>query len=197
MRAAVAEVLSLTRLPVRKVKKTSSEFFRISANGFIKKNCFRKNGRRTNPPNSAIIETLPKGVTFSDPLKSESSDSHNTTFGVVYANDLARAEIAKENPAFPVGSIFVREKNETAMSETPQTVIAMVKREKGFSEKTGDWEFFVFDGERIEIKLARNRWKLRQLSHSDRKNRLGFQRLSEVSVFETCKVQTRIYKKLY
>jgi len=97
------------------------------------------------------IEALPTGVKFSDLLKQQNDDSHNTTFGVVYANDLAKAELEKENPAFPVGSIIVREKNETATSETPQTVIAMVKREKGFSEKTGDWEFFVFDGKDLKL----------------------------------------------
>lgn len=78
-------------------------------------------------------------------------------FGVVYANDLADAELEKENPQFPVGSIIVREKLDAATSETPQTVIAMVKREKGFSEETGDWEFFVFDG--ADLKMQRRETK--------------------------------------
>lgn len=97
------------------------------------------------------IEPLPKGVKFSELLKSENAASHNTTFGVVYANDPAKAELEKETPQFPVGSIIVREKNETAASETPLTVIAMVKREKGFNEKTGDWEFFVFNGADLKL----------------------------------------------
>jgi hypothetical protein len=75
-----------------------------------------------------------------------SLNDHKFSFGMVYANDLAKAEMDKENPQFPVGAIIVREKNETATSEMPQTVIAMVKREKGFSAATGDWEFFVFNG---------------------------------------------------
>jgi len=78
-------------------------------------------------------------------------NDHQFSFGMVYANDLAKAEIEKEDPNFPVGAIIVREKNETAASETPQTVIAMVKREKGFSEKTGDWEFFVFNGADLKL----------------------------------------------
>jgi Cytochrome P460 len=30
--------------------------------------------------------------------------------------------------------------------KTPQVVIAMVKREKGFNFETGDWEYFTFNG---------------------------------------------------
>lgn len=78
-------------------------------------------------------------------------NSHNFSFGEVYANDWAKAEIEKNSPHFPIGSIIVREKNPTATSTTPETVIAMVKREKGFSEKTGDWEFFVFDGKDLQM----------------------------------------------
>lgn len=74
-----------------------------------------------------------------------------TSFGEVYVNDLAKTEIEKENPNFPVGAMIVREKNKTATSETPQTVIAMVKREKGFSRKTGDWEFFTFNGSDLKM----------------------------------------------
>lgn len=79
------------------------------------------------------------------------------TFGVVYANDLAKSEIEKETPVFPVGSIIVREKNATMTSETPETIIAMVKREKGFSKKTGDWEFFTFSG--ADLKMQRRETK--------------------------------------
>lgn len=104
-----------------------------------------------------MIETLPKGVTFSDLLKSANAESHNTTLGAVYANALANAEIEKENPNFAVGSILVREKLVTAESEIPQTVIAMVKREKGFSAETGDWEFFVFNG--ADMKMQKRETK--------------------------------------
>lgn len=63
------------------------------------------------------------------------------TFGVVYANDLANREIKKNLPRFPVGAILIREKHTTEKLGTPDLVIAMVKREKGFSKKTDDWEF--------------------------------------------------------
>lgn len=70
---------------------------------------------------------------------------------MVYANDLAKVEFEKETPDFPTGSIIVREKNALPTSAVPETVIAMVKREKGFSAETGDWEFFVFNGADLKI----------------------------------------------
>ncbi len=78
---------------------------------------------------------------------------HRFSFGVVYANALANAKILSHAPKFPVGSMIVREKNSTETSFLPQTVIAMVKREKGFSTETGDWEFFVLNGS--DLKLQR------------------------------------------
>lgn len=84
-------------------------------------------------------------------------EKSGTTFGVVYANDLAKAEIEKDKPDFPVGSIIIREKNLAETSETPEIVIAMVKREKSFSKKTGDWEFFVFNG--ADLKLQKRETK--------------------------------------
>ncbi len=78
-------------------------------------------------------------------------NNHSFSFGVVYANDLAKAEIEKEKPNFPVGSIIVREKNATETSETPDVIIAMVKHEKGFSKKTGDWEFLTFSGADLKL----------------------------------------------
>lgn len=66
-------------------------------------------------------------------------------------------EIEKENPQFPVGSIIVREKNQAIDSVLPETVIAMVKREKGFSKKTGDWEFLTFNG--ADLKMQKRETK--------------------------------------
>jgi hypothetical protein len=86
--------------------------------------------------------------------KKEKKTSHSvsdSTFGVVYANEIAVSEFENEKPQFPVGSIIVREKNKTKDAEIPEKFIAMVKREKGFSKKTGDWEFFVFDGKDLQL----------------------------------------------
>ena len=73
------------------------------------------------------------------------------SFGNVYANELAKEEFAKKSPRFPVGSIIVREKNLDEESVVPETVLAMVKRESGFSKTTSDWEFFLFEGKRFQI----------------------------------------------
>ncbi len=86
--------------------------------------------------------------------KKEKKASHSQTdltFGEVYANDLARSEINKDKPTYPIGSIIVREKNLTETSETPETIIAMVKRKKGFSKNTGDWEFMTFKGADLQL----------------------------------------------
>lgn len=106
----------------------------------------------SNNVNESETATISKGTTFEKLLNIKPEDnSHKFSFGEVYANDLAKAEIEKDAPNFPVGSIIVREKNLTITSIIPETVIAMVKREKGFSEKTGDWEFFVFDGKDLRM----------------------------------------------
>lgn len=85
-------------------------------------------------------------------LRPPENVSHGTSFGVVYANDLAKTEIEKDAPQFPVGSIIVREKLLRSGDATPETVIAMVKRETNFSRQTGDWEFFTFSGNDLQMK---------------------------------------------
>ena len=69
-----------------------------------------------------------------------------TTFARYFANDLAQSVIYQTTPKFPVGAIIVREKLVTEDAEIPSLVTVMVKREKGFSKKTGDWEYFVIEG---------------------------------------------------
>jgi hypothetical protein len=100
---------------------------------------------------------IPRRESSSKKKENPSHGQNDSTFGIVYANDLAKAKIEKENPDFPAGSIIVREKNQAIDSLIPQTVIAMVKREKGFSKQTGDWEFFVFDG--ADLKIERRETK--------------------------------------
>lgn len=91
------------------------------------------------------------GTTEPRKEKPKPQENDGLSFGIVYANDLAKAEIEKEKPIFPVGAIIVREKRAKADDEMPKVVIAMVKREKGFSKKSGDWEFFVFNGADLKI----------------------------------------------
>lgn len=79
----------------------------------------------------------------------EPSNPHEkgvTTFARYYANELAQGVIYQTTPKFPTGSIIVREKLVTADATSPELVTVMVKREKGFSRKTGDWEYLVVEG---------------------------------------------------
>ena len=75
------------------------------------------------------------------------------SFGVVYANDLAlKAYSSSPVQVFPVGSILVREKLMRSDSQKPQVLSVMIKREKGFNPKGGDWSFLVMDGAATKVK---------------------------------------------
>jgi hypothetical protein len=76
---------------------------------------------------------------------------HGFSYGVVYANEIAAAEINKSSHKFPVGSMIVRERLDSLTAVSPTVVIAMVKRESGFSKGTGDWEFFSFTGTDLKL----------------------------------------------
>ena len=79
-------------------------------------------------------------------ISGEEGDGHaESTYGVVYANELARAALAGDLK-FPSGSIIVREKRSKPDDATPQLLAVMVKRAPGFSPKGGDWEFLTVDG---------------------------------------------------
>ncbi len=60
--------------------------------------------------------------------------------------------MTKQNISFPLGSIIVREKLWRSDSTEPALVTAMIKRERGFSPATNDWEFFVIDRGLTRIK---------------------------------------------
>jgi hypothetical protein len=73
------------------------------------------------------------------------------TFARVFVNSIGQSEAEKENPQFAPGSIIVREKLQFGTDADPELVTVMVKREKGFSSKSGDWEFFVFGGKDLKL----------------------------------------------
>lgn len=89
-----------------------------------------------------------EGATIWEQLPAPKSPSaHKTTgFGVVYANEAARAALKDGRAAkFPAGSVIVRETLARPGDEKPVLVVAMVKRAQGFNPKGGDWEFLVID----------------------------------------------------
>jgi hypothetical protein len=67
------------------------------------------------------------------------------TYGVVYANEPARAAFAAGGK-FPPGSVIVREKLSKPGGATPQLLAVMFKRAAGFNPAGGDWEFLTVNG---------------------------------------------------
>ena len=109
------------------------------------------------PEDVTLISKAGKGIgnLFKSPraeaAKPEPSADHSFSYGVVYANDLAAPELEESAPKFPVGSILVRERLESLAATSPTMVIAMLKREPGFSKATGDWEFFMMNGNDMKL----------------------------------------------
>ena len=77
----------------------------------------------------------------------EPAISHTSSFGAVYANELALKQLDQVEPEFAAGSIFIREKNLTPTSPAPEALSVMVKGAKGSSPATGDWEFIALAGD--------------------------------------------------
>lgn len=77
------------------------------------------------------------------------------SYGVVFVNspgfDLYRD--SESTKAFPVGTVIVRETRLEPDDETPRTVLAIIKRAKGFNPKGGDWEFIEADG--LDLKIVK------------------------------------------
>ena len=116
------------------------------------------------PPSSGGVSGIKSSggttkITYSDriPPKNEKTPENPhekgvKTFARYYANELAEKEIYKPVPQFSPGAIIVREKLLSADAATPELVTVMVKRETGFSRKTGDWEYFVVEGSLDKIR---------------------------------------------
>ena len=73
------------------------------------------------------------------------SQPREKTYGVVYANDLARRAL-EGRTKFPAGSVIVREKLASPDAATPQLLAVMFKRAPGFNPGGGDWEFLTVNG---------------------------------------------------
>ncbi|CAN5559119.1 hypothetical protein BH11ARM2_BH11ARM2_24900 [soil metagenome] len=85
---------------------------------------------------------------------------HVRTLFKVYVNPAGEKAMASEGKKpFPAGSILVKEKYEAPASPQrdrpavpsknakPVLLTVMIKREKGFSAPTGDWEYRVYTGD--------------------------------------------------
>jgi hypothetical protein len=87
------------------------------------------------------------------PRSIESSQNpHRRRFFVVYVNETGRAAMMSQlKPAFPEGSIIVKEKLQAPDSTSPEMLTVMAKREKGFNPESGDWEYMVVSGASAKI----------------------------------------------
>jgi hypothetical protein len=63
------------------------------------------------------------------------------TYARIFANDIAKRSIYADAPVFATGSVIVREKLAKPDDTVPELVTVMIKRENGFSRKTGNWEY--------------------------------------------------------
>ena len=82
----------------------------------------------------------------------ENKDTHASSYGVVYANDVAREDMtAKSPPSYRPGAIIVREKLSKPDSKTPELLAVMIKRGKGFNPAANDWEFLTTNGAASKI----------------------------------------------
>lgn len=77
---------------------------------------------------------------------------HEDRFISVYVNETGRRAMTQQlAPAFPTGSMIVKEKLSAKESHTPELLTAMIKREKGYNPQSGDWEYLVLDGAASQI----------------------------------------------
>lgn len=101
--------------------------------------------------------------------------THTSTFGVAYANDIARGSmLSRETASFPTGSILIREKLLTPTATSPDVLVVMVKREKGFNPKANDWEFLTVSGDMKKIEKREKEGKCRACHASEARNDFVF-----------------------
>jgi hypothetical protein len=87
-----------------------------------------------------------------EPKNQGTHEGGGNSFGIVYANNLARQLMKAGTPLqFPRGSIIVREKLLKADDSQPELLTVMIKRERGFNRAANDWEFLLVDGAASKI----------------------------------------------
>ncbi len=77
---------------------------------------------------------------------------HESAWASVYVNAKgAAAMMTESHPAFPEGSMIVKEKLYTSVGKDPVVLTVMIKREKGYNPESRDWEYLVLDGPATKI----------------------------------------------
>ena len=130
----------------------------------------------TSQGTTGIWFPAPGAVSSSSSSTRKSDVSHTlTTFGFAYVNDLARESMFRKKTAkFPTGSILVREKLLTPTAPSPDVLVVMIKREKGFNPKANDWEFLTVSGDMKKIEKREKEGKCRACHASEAGNDFVF-----------------------
>ncbi len=77
---------------------------------------------------------------------------HASKYISVYVNQKGQdAMLRQERPLFPVGSVIVKEKLAYSTASSPELLTVMIKRDKGYDENSGNWEYLVLDGSAAKI----------------------------------------------
>ena len=114
---------------------------------------------------------FPSGVS---PNRDRKADAEHT-FGVVYANDIARDLMLSKEPAkFSAGSVIVREKLSSPAATTADLLAVMIKREPGFNRKAGDWEYLIVSGDGKKIEKREKKGECRRCHDQQAKSDFVF-----------------------
>jgi hypothetical protein len=95
-------------------------------------------------PKPVPVVSVPQGFCSAGSGTNQAGMQSSTArFQQVYVNELGFPGMEAGQPDLPEGSILVKEHLADPKQSSPNTVLAMVKREEGFNPEAGDWEFFV------------------------------------------------------
>jgi hypothetical protein len=84
----------------------------------------------------------------------------------VFVNKIGeRAMLHQKKPAFPQGTLIVKEKLPDPQSSSPELLTVMLKRESGYNPAGGNWEYLVLDGAGKQIQ-ARGKLENCQSCHA-------------------------------
>ena len=94
--------------------------------------------------------------TMRDYQTERKTNPHAATTITVYVNPIGRtAMFTKDSPAFPQGSVIIKQKNgRFAESNTTLLYTVMRKREPGYNPAVGDWEFSVVNANGSTIEAS-------------------------------------------
>jgi hypothetical protein len=121
------------------------------------------------PISSVLVAALCRPATADNSMHDAQSSPHAGKVITVYVNEIGRAAMMTElKPKFPVGSVIVKEKlpmqDETDRISDPELLTVMIKRERGFNPRVGDWEFMATNGAGTKVD-ARGRLESCQACH--------------------------------